>query len=249
VPEYDQIADLYDETRGGEERGDEYAADVDAHLPAGDGPVLEVGVGTGVVALGLARRGRRVVGVDVSSPMAARARRRLGAVVALGDAADLPLATASVPSAVSVWVFQAVADPSGVMREVARVLRTGGRYVVCTTQFPTDDDPIGWIIASLGDAVDARRRGDRPRQVSAEQILGWARPAGFTGEVHRLDRQWVSSPGYELDAIARRAWPSLRHLDEAAIDEVTGPAIEALRALPPGSCTRRMTADLLVLQH
>jgi hypothetical protein len=48
VAEFDQLAEHCDETRGGEERGEEYAADVDAHLPSGDGPILEIGVGTGV---------------------------------------------------------------------------------------------------------------------------------------------------------------------------------------------------------
>jgi ubiquinone/menaquinone biosynthesis C-methylase UbiE len=247
VRQYDQIAEIYDETRGGEQRGDDYAADVDAHLPAGVGPVLEVGVGTGVVALGLARRGRRVVGVDVSSPMLHRAHGRLGAVVVLGDGAALPVVTASMAHAVSVWVFQAVADPPGVFEEVARVLRPGGSYVVCTTQFPTGGDPIGLIIHAMGDAVAARGARTRPRPVRAEQILEWARPAGFRGEVHPLERRWASSPEHELDAIARRAWPTLRELDEEAIEEVTRPAIEALRALPAGECTRRMTADLLVL--
>jgi ubiquinone/menaquinone biosynthesis C-methylase UbiE len=249
VREYDQIAEIYDETRGGEQRGDEYAADVAAHLAAGLGPVLEIGVGTGVVALGLARRGRRVVGVDVSSPMLRRARRRLGAVVVLGDGAALPIATASVAHAVSVWVFQAVADPQGVFEEVARVLRPGGSYVVCTTQLPTDGDPIGRVIHAMGDAVDARGARTRPRLVRAEQILEWARTAGFRGVVHPLARRWASSPGHELDAIARRAWPTLRELDEEAVEEVTRPAIEALQALPPGECTRRMTAELLVLRR
>ena len=55
MTEFDAIAEHYDETRGGERRGQEYADDIDAHLPAGDGPILEIGVGTGVVALGLRR--------------------------------------------------------------------------------------------------------------------------------------------------------------------------------------------------
>ena len=249
MPEYDQIAELYDETRGGEQRGDEYAADVASYLPAGEDPVLEVGVGTGVVAVGLARRGWRMVGVDVSSLMLRRAYERLGAVVALGDGAALPVAPASVAHAVSVWVFQAVADPPGVFEEVARVLRPGGRYIVCTTQLPKEGDPIGLIIHAMGDAVEARSTRTRPRQVGAAQILDWARPAGWRGEVHPLERQWVSSPERELDAVARRVWPALRELDEEAIEEVTHPAIEALQALPPGECVRRMTADLLVLHR
>jgi ubiquinone/menaquinone biosynthesis C-methylase UbiE len=178
MPAFDQIAELYDETRGGEQRGDEYAAYVAAHLPAGRGPVLEVGVGTGVVALGLVKLGRRLVGVDVSAPMARRAHDRLGGVVALGDAAALPMASGSVAHAVSVWVIQAVGDPGAVFGEVSRVLRPGGTYVVCTTQFPTDDDPIGGIIHRMGDAVAARSANARPRQLTARQILGWAtRPA------------------------------------------------------------------------
>jgi ubiquinone/menaquinone biosynthesis C-methylase UbiE len=86
VTEFDQLAEHYDETRGGEHRGDEYAADIDAQLPLGEGPILEIGVGTGVVALGLCRRGRDVFGLDLSAPMLARARLRLGPVVVRSDA-------------------------------------------------------------------------------------------------------------------------------------------------------------------
>src|SRR5579872_1649870 len=73
MSEFDDIAADYDATRGGEPRGDQYAADLDARLPRGDGPILEIGVGTGVVALGLRRRGRPVIGLDISAPMLARA--------------------------------------------------------------------------------------------------------------------------------------------------------------------------------
>ncbi|HWC36921.1 MAG TPA: class I SAM-dependent methyltransferase [Acidimicrobiales bacterium] len=101
MTEFDQLADRYDETRGGDERGDEYAADVDARLPAGDEPILEIGTGTGVVALGLVRRGRRVVGLDLSSLMLAHARVRLGPAVVLADAMQMSIATHSVAHAVS----------------------------------------------------------------------------------------------------------------------------------------------------
>ena len=210
-PEFDQLADLYDETRGGERRGDEFAELVAHHL--GDrsaGPVFEVGVGTGVVALGLAKRGYAVVGLDVSKPMLARGRARLGPVVILGDAMDLPVATDGVVRAVSVWVVQSVPNPIRLFAEVARVLRPGGRYVVCTTQRPADDDVIGHIIQGMADAVDARRLGKRPRSVSVKQILEWSGLAGFRGEVHPHERSFVSSPEVELDTIARRSWPALR---------------------------------------
>jgi ubiquinone/menaquinone biosynthesis C-methylase UbiE len=249
VNEFDALAEHYDVTRGGEQRGDEYAADIDAHLPAGEGPVLEIGVGTGVVALGLRRRGRAVVGVDISAPMLRRANERLGPSVVLGDAMALPVGRASVAHAVSVWVVHAVPDPVRLFREVVRVMRPGGRYVVCAVQRPAADDPVGRIIADLGVRVDERRGATRPRAVTTEETLGWAATAGLIGTVHELERQWLSSPDEELAAIEHRQWPALRELDETAIEDVTRPAVEALRALPPTEMVRRATAELIVFQR
>ena len=101
---FDRIADRYDETRGGEQRGDTLAADIDPYL--GDAErVLEVGVGTGIVAAGLGRLGRPVVGVDIAAEMLARAHERLGSRVARADAHALPVPTASVDGAYLVWVL------------------------------------------------------------------------------------------------------------------------------------------------
>jgi ubiquinone/menaquinone biosynthesis C-methylase UbiE len=249
-PEFDQLAELYDETRGGERRGDDFAELVARHLPAPSGdPVFEVGVGTGVVALGLIRREYAVIGLDVSAPMLARGRQRLGPVVILGDAMDLPIANSSVARAVSVWVVQSVSDPIRLFTEVARALRPGGRYVVCTTQRSAEDDVIGHIIQEMADAVDTYRLGQRPRSVTVDQVLEWAGVAGFRGEVHPYERSFVSSPELELDAIERRAWPALRELDDAAAAEATRPAIEALRVLPPGETERRGFVDVIVLER
>jgi ubiquinone/menaquinone biosynthesis C-methylase UbiE len=249
MTEFDQIAECYDETRGGEPRGDEYAADIDALLPHGVGPILEIGVGTGVVALGLRRRGRLVLGLDLSGPMLARAYTRLGPSVVRSDALRMSIATASVAHAVSVWVVHSVRDPVQLFHEAARVIRPGGRYVVCSAQRPAPDDPVGGIIADMGIRVDARRGARRPRGVSVLEVIDWAGSAGFVGDVHEFERKWLSSPSEELKAIAYRAWPALRDLDEEAIEDVTRPAIEALRALPAGTDTRRAIAEVAVLRR
>ncbi|MGO9964295.1 MAG: class I SAM-dependent methyltransferase [Acidimicrobiales bacterium] len=247
--EFDQLADHYDETRGGEGRGDEYAAEIDAVLPPDDGPILEVGVGTGVVALGLVRRGRQVVGLDISAPMLLRAQKRLGSLVMLADALEMAVATGSVAHAVSVWAVHSVADPVRLFHEVARVLRPSGLYVVSSTQRPAVDDVVGQIIKEMSERVDARRGALRPRGVTVEEVLGWAGSAGFVGTVHELQRQWRSAPAYELAAIAHRSWPALRELDDAAIDEVTRPAVEALRSLPDTDHLRRTVSDLIVFHR
>jgi SAM-dependent methyltransferase len=61
---------------------------------AGEGPVLELGVGTGRVALPLAARGLQVHGIDVSEAMVERLRAKPGGEtvrVTLGDFAEVPV--------------------------------------------------------------------------------------------------------------------------------------------------------------
>jgi ubiquinone/menaquinone biosynthesis C-methylase UbiE len=250
VSEFDQIAEHYDETRGGEQRGDDYASDIDMCLPPDDGPVLEIGVGTGVVALGLRRRGRTVLGLDMSAPMLARAFTRLGPSLIRCDAMQMSISTASVAHATSVWVVHSVREPIQLFQEAARVIRPGGTYVVCTAQRPSPDDQVGRIIADMGARIDARRGALRPRGVAVDEVIEWARSAGFNGgEIHGFERQWRSSPDDEVKAIVYRTWPTLRELDETAIEEVTRPAIEALRALPSEDEIRRATAEMVVLRR
>src|SRR5262245_4385660 len=61
---------------------------------AGDGPVLELAIGTGRLALPLAERGTEVHGVDASEAMVAKLREKPGGEripVTMGDFADVPV--------------------------------------------------------------------------------------------------------------------------------------------------------------
>jgi SAM-dependent methyltransferase len=61
---------------------------------AGEGPALELGIGTGRIAIPLARRGVRVHGIDLSGEMVARLREKPGAeeiVTTIGDFATTRL--------------------------------------------------------------------------------------------------------------------------------------------------------------
>lgn len=248
MADYDDVAACYDATRGGELRGDDFASELDRRLPAGTGPVLEVGVGTGVVALGLARRGRAVIGVDLSAAMLTRARERLGPVLVRGDSRSLPLGDDSVSSAVSVWVVHAVVPPQAMFSEVARVLRPGGCYLVCPTNRTPPGAVIEPILAAMFERADDRSPTWRRREVDADDILGWGEEAGFSGRIESLpQRSWVTSAAEQVRSIHDRVWPALRGLDEDTFHDIARPALDALASLPVGPIEQRADADVVVL--
>lgn len=100
------------------------------------GAVLEFGIGTGRLALGLQQQGLKVAGIDGSPRMVERLRRKPGGErieVTLGDYRD---ATAPGTFAVVVLVFNGIFDPRGrraqldIFGNAARHLSIGGCFVV-----------------------------------------------------------------------------------------------------------------------
>jgi SAM-dependent methyltransferase len=126
---YDGIADWYEEVFLARVRDDPIGIDRTLRLllGAGSGTCLEVGCGTGARAAVVRELGWAPVGVDLSAGMLRHARGRLP--VARADAVRLPVATGSVPAAVSIMVHTDLPDYPAVLREVARVLRPGGVFV------------------------------------------------------------------------------------------------------------------------
>ena len=98
--------------------------------------VLEVGFGGGDLLARIleATRGK-VTGVDLSEAMVARAARRFRGVERLrllaGSVEGLWLDRASVDKAASVNNLYFWPDPEAGMRELARVVRPGGRLAIC----------------------------------------------------------------------------------------------------------------------
>jgi hypothetical protein len=75
-------------------RGDEESTAAFLRAWAGDGPALELGIGTGRIALPLAATGIRVDGIDISRDVVEEMRRRPGGdqiEVTIGDFADVPV--------------------------------------------------------------------------------------------------------------------------------------------------------------
>jgi len=97
--------------------------------------VVDVGCGDGALACVMASRGADVTGVDPDPAMLAAARShaaRAGVSASFleGRIEPLPFPDASVDVVVSVTVLCFVPDAAGAIREMARVLRPGGRLVI-----------------------------------------------------------------------------------------------------------------------
>lgn len=98
--------------------------------------VLDVATGTGLVARALVERYRcRVVGLDQSAPMLSRAQAKLASEPALaarvelveGEAERLPFAEAEFDHLTFTYLLRYVDDPAATLRELARVVKPGGR--------------------------------------------------------------------------------------------------------------------------
>jgi SAM-dependent methyltransferase len=232
---FDRIAvDTYDRTRGGDERGARLTRDLRRWLRSG--PVLEVGVGTGVLAAALVEAGVPMFGVDLALPMLGRAYTRLGPRVAAGDARRLPIADDRVDNLVYCWVLHLVGDLPRTFAEAGRVLRPAGR-VVCVHGPPVcEPSDLDAATASLDpvrlrrpDTVDglreaAVRAGLRPVHV------GWTTASAVAVAPEVMAR--------DLEA---RIWSYLWSLDDTAWADHVAPAIAALRALPEPERTRRFS--------
>ena len=126
---FDRVAHVYDETRGLPERATAEIGDALAGMMrevAGPPRLLEVGIGTGRMAVPLAERGVRVAGIDVSTAMLARLREKRSDIdVMLAEASQPPLRTASFDAALFVHILHLVPDADATIRATLPLMRPG----------------------------------------------------------------------------------------------------------------------------
>ncbi|WP_232821702.1 class I SAM-dependent methyltransferase [Desertihabitans aurantiacus] len=126
---YRQWAPSYDEPNGLFDLDEPFVDEVLQGLPAGT--ALDAACGTGRLAERLEAAGHRVVGVDASAEMLARARSRVpSARFVQGHLERLPLPDASVDIAVCALALSHLPGLGGALAELARVLRPGGHLVI-----------------------------------------------------------------------------------------------------------------------
>ena len=130
---FDRAASFYDKTRGlPQQEWDRLTDLLTAEL--GSARTLEIGVGTGRIALPLHNRGVRLVGVDLSVPMLERLKTNAGGEapfpLLVGDATRLPFTDASYDALIASHVFHLIPDWQQAADEALRVVRPGGVLLV-----------------------------------------------------------------------------------------------------------------------
>lgn len=190
-----------------------------AQLGAG-ARVLELGIGTGRIALPVAAAGCKVVGIDVSAHMLAALSKRGNQAhpasidLAQGNITALPFRPQSFDGALAVHVLHLVADWASVLGEVGRVLRPGGTLVLgrdwvdpesfagmIRNHFRRTVVEVGTDMLPPGASAAAPPSGGAAIVRHLMQL--GARPVG-EGEISAAEWRTEISPGQVLDGIRSR---------------------------------------------
>jgi demethylmenaquinone methyltransferase / 2-methoxy-6-polyprenyl-1,4-benzoquinol methylase len=214
---FDRIARIYDRmnsvmTAGMHHRWRERAADL-ARVGPGS-RALDVGTGTGDLAIELARRGASVTGVDFAPAMLEVARGKASHIAfERGDALALRHGPGEFDAVTVGFGARNFADLDRGLREMARVTRPGGRVVVLEITTP-QRPPLSWFFRLWFDRVVpalGRLAGDPDAYAylpsSVRRFPGPEELARRMGEAGLDDVRWIVTAGgiIALHAGTRRA--------------------------------------------
>lgn len=236
---FDRAAEYYDRTR---RMSPEAAAATTAMLAsefAGRGSILEIGVGTGQIALALHGSGVPMAGVDISLPMLEKLRQKAGGrapfPIAGADGTALPFGAGAFGGVVMRHVLHLIPAYARVADEAIRVVRPGGVVVVSAGWHSPMSDEIERVFsqewgapryAGLSprdtDGLDRifEGRGATARVLPAIPSPGVETTRQFLESVEQNLHSWtwtLSDEDRRAGVGRLRAWAERRGLDPDAI--------------------------------
>ena len=170
---------------------------------------IDLGCGAGHAAHRIAPLVRRVVAFDLTQEMLevaaslAEAKGLTNIEFRRGDVTALPFADSSFDVVTSRYSAHHYPDPARAVREAARVLRPGGRFLLVDTVAP--EDPA---LDTFCNAFEITRDPSHVRNARVSEWTGFFEAAGFAASVPfqmelRIDAEaWVARAGTPADRVA-----------------------------------------------
>ncbi len=229
---FDRAADYYDRTRGYppgvQERIGRAMLEAAGATPASR--LLELGVGTGRIALPIVRAGYRYTGVDISQAMMERLRAALDTIpgawervtLVEGDATALPFDAESFDAVITVHVYHLVSDRARVAAESARVLARPGVLLNGRDDNIDEGGERREMFAAWDDILADLGWQEQERVVRAARLRmapEWERLGATVDEVVGPEWEEALSPAQELEGFSERLWSSLWTVPDAIHSE------------------------------
>jgi ubiquinone/menaquinone biosynthesis C-methylase UbiE len=190
---------------------------IEALSLSGDEWVLDVATGTGRIARPLSKhmKAGHIVGVDQALAMldvGHQHKQPISCYSQSAGAADaLPFKSSSFDRAFVSFSLHHFGNPSGVVKEVMRVLKSGGRFVVLDPVIEEAKDPVDVALEARINQVFRRTHGPEFRFHSASSIQRLLSKAGY-----RIPRTNILS--YSFNQEGMDGIPTGRHWLEAALE-------------------------------
>lgn len=225
---FDRAVEYYDKTRALPENLHRDLIDsfVASSGITPDSRVLEVGIGTGRIAMSVSEHVRRVFGIDLSVEMMTVLQNKLRMTprpisLAQANALSLPFAENTFDVVYAVHVYHLVHNWRDALQDARRVLKMGGKFVV--NFHKRDESSPNMVLRqrirelAREQGVDTRRPGAQSEQEIQDEILRWD---DAPRTVHAMETQDNEVPAAILEELDRQIFSETWMIPREVMDKM-----------------------------